>query len=93
MRQVYAQFQDRNFTLLGVSLDEERTRAKWVQAIADDQLPWPQVSDLRGCAGETTRHYGIQSIAQNFLLDPQGHIVARNLRGEELTARLAQLLK
>ena len=79
--------------MLGVSLDEEKTRYKWVKAIADDHMPWTQVSDLGGFGGETARQYGVQAIPQNFLVDPSGKIVARNLRGEELAATLARFIK
>lgn len=89
----YTAFQGRNFEVLGVSLDEEKTRDKWVQAIADDRLPWTQVSDLRGFNSETARRYGVQAIPQNFLVDPGGNIVARNLRGEELGKTLAKFIK
>ena len=89
----YDAFKGRNFAVLGVSLDEEKTRDKWVKAIADDHLPWTQVSDLGGFGGETARQYGVQAIPQNFLVDPSGKIVARNLRGEELAATLTTLIK
>lgn len=89
----YNAFKSRNFEVLGVSLDEERTRDKWVQAIADDHMPWTQVSDLGGFEGEAAKRYGIQSIPQNFLVDPSGKIVAANLRGEELMTALAKFIK
>ncbi|GGF20766.1 TlpA disulfide reductase family protein [Hymenobacter cavernae] len=89
----YSKYKGRNFAILGVSLDEEKTRAKWVKAIADDHLTWTQVSDLQGFQSAVAKRYGIQSIPQNFLLDPTGRIVATNLHGEELQTKLAQLLK
>jgi peroxiredoxin len=89
----YEAFKGRNFTVLGVSLDEEKTRAKWVQAIADDHMPWTQVSDLRGFDSATAQHYGVQAIPQNFLVDPNGKIVASNLHGEELMTTLAKFIK
>ena len=90
---VYEAFKGRNFAVLGVSLDEEKTRDKWVKAIADDHMPWTQVSDLGGFGGETARQYGVKAIPQNFLVDPSGKIVASNLHGEELTATLAKFIK
>jgi hypothetical protein len=78
---------------LGVSLDDEDGRAKWVKAIQDDKLTWTQVSDLRGWQNEATKLYGIQSIPQNFLIDPTGKILAVNLRGEELATTLAKFIK
>ncbi|RZL09309.1 MAG: TlpA family protein disulfide reductase [Hymenobacter sp.] len=89
----YNTFKSRNFDILSVSLDEENGREKWLKAIQDDQLTWTQVSDLRGWANEAAKRYGVQSIPQNYLLDPTGKIVAANLRGDELQAKLAQLLK
>ncbi len=89
----YEAFKGRNFTVLGVSLDEEKTRAKWVKAIADDHMPWTQVSDLRGFDSATAHQYGVQAIPQNFLVDPNGKIVASNLHGEELMTTLAKFIK
>lgn len=86
-------FKGRNFTVLGVSLDQEKDRAKWVKAIADDRMPWAQVSDLRGFDGPVARQYGVTAIPQNFLVDPSGHIVATNLRGAALATTLAQFIK
>ncbi|MBT2557935.1 redoxin domain-containing protein [Hymenobacter sp. ISL-91] len=89
----YNTFRNRNFTVLGVSLDEAKAREKWLKAIATDQLPWTQVSGLNGWKSEAATSYHIQAIPQNFLLDPSGKIVAVNLRGEKLQTTLAQLLK
>jgi peroxiredoxin len=89
----YNAYKNRNFEVLGVSLDNENGRDKWMKAIKDDQLTWTQVSDLHGWQNEAAKRYGIQSIPQNFLVDPTGKIVASNLRGEELQARLAQFIK
>ncbi len=89
----YDAYKSHNFDVLGVSLDEEKTRDKWVQAIADDHMPWVQVSDLHGFDGETAQRYGVQSIPQNFLVDPSGKIVATNLRGDELMTTLARFIK
>lgn len=76
-----------------MSLDDEKTREKWLKAIADDHLAWTQVSDLHGWQNEASKRYGVQSIPQNFLIDPTGRIVATNLHGDELQAKLAQLIK
>lgn len=89
----YEAFKGRNFEVLGVSLDEERTHEKWVKAIADDHMPWTQVSDLRGFNSTTAQQYGVQAIPQNFLIDPSGIIVASNLRGGELMSTLAKFIK
>ena len=89
----YNAFNGHNFDILGVSLDNPDGRDKWLKAIADDHLPWTQVADLRGWQNEAAKRYGVQSIPQNFLIDPAGKIVAANLRGEELQAKLAQIIK
>ncbi|HEX8328072.1 MAG TPA: TlpA disulfide reductase family protein [Hymenobacter sp.] len=90
---LYNEFKGKNFDVLGVSLDDEKGRAKWAKAIADDHLPWTQVSDLRGFNNEAAQLYGVRAIPQNFLIDPAGKIVALNLKGEELRAALAKYLK
>jgi peroxiredoxin len=90
---VYNEFKGRNFDILGVSLDDEKGRAKWLKAVADDQLAWTQVSDLKGWENAVAQRYHVRSIPQNFLIDPTGKIVAANLRGEELKTTLAKLIK
>ncbi|WP_236668614.1 TlpA disulfide reductase family protein [Hymenobacter rubidus] len=90
---VYNEFKGRNFDILGVSLDEEAGRTKWLKAIEDDRLAWTQVSDLRGWQNEAAQRYHVRAIPQNFLVDPTGKIVAANLRGEELKTTLAQFIK
>ncbi|WP_440132759.1 redoxin domain-containing protein [Chitinophaga sancti] len=87
----YNKFKDKNFTILGVSLDKEKSA--WVNAIQHDNLNWTQVSDLKGWGNEAAQLYGIQGIPANLLIDPQGRIIARNLRGQALEAKLAQILK
>ena len=87
----YNKYKDKNFTILGVSLDDNRDR--WLRAISQDGLAWTQVSDLRGWGNEVAVQYSIQSIPSNFLVSPEGKIIARNLRGEELEAKLQELLK
>jgi peroxiredoxin len=87
----FQNYKDKNFTILGVSLDKEK--AAWVQAIADDQLSWTHVSDLKFWDNAAARLYQVQSIPANFLLDAEGRIIAKNLRGEELQSKLATLIK
>lgn len=77
------------FTVFGVSLD--RDKKSWLKAIKDDQLTWQHVSDLKYWANEAAVMYGISSIPRNFLLDPQGKIIARDLRGKELLDKLEEL--
>lgn len=87
----YLQYKDKNFTILGVSLDNAKD--SWMKAIAADKLAWTQVSDLKGWKNQVATLYGVQSIPQNFLLDPTGKIIAKNLRGEELKAKLAEFIQ
>lgn len=88
----YQKYKEKGFTILGVSLDEPGQREAWLKAIAKDQLEWTQVSDLKGWNNEAARIYGIRSIPANFLLDPSGKIVARDLRAEGLDEKLKELL-
>lgn len=90
---VYDQYKDKNFTVLGVSLDRPDAKKAWMKAIEDDKLSWTQVSDLKYWKNAVALQYHIQAIPQNFLLDPKGKIIAKNLRGEELVQKLAELIK
>ncbi|RPE09505.1 AhpC/TSA family protein [Chitinophaga lutea] len=87
----YNKFKDKNFTILGVSLDQ--SRQDWLDAIKEDQLTWTQVSDLKGWNNEAAALYRVRGIPQNFLVDPQGNIVASNLRGSALEQKLAEILR
>ena len=86
----FERYKNKNYTVFGVSLDQKRE--PWLKAIEDDKLTWPQVSDLKGWQNEVAKQFGIQSIPQNFLIDPNGVIVGKNLRGPALEQKLAQLL-
>lgn len=90
---VYNQFKDKNFTVLGISLDRPGAKSAWLKAIEDDKLAWTQVSDLNFWKNEVAVKYNVTSIPQNFLLDPDGKIIAKNLRGDELGSALATLLE
>ena len=85
----YKAYKDSGFTVLGVSLDESKD--KWVQAVREDNMPWQQVSDLKGTKNEVAMLYGIQGIPQNVLLDPNGVIIAKNLRDRELMNKMMEL--
>jgi peroxiredoxin len=88
----YNKFKDKNFTILGVSLDRPGAKAAWEKAIADDKLTWTHVSDLKWWDNEVARAWGIRSIPANFLIDPTGKIVAKNITGEALHAKLEEVL-
>ncbi len=87
----YNQFKDKNFTILGVSLDKEKSA--WLKAIKDDGLNWKQVSDLKFWNSEAATLYQVEGIPFNVLVDPQGKIIGKELRGEDLHARLSEVLK
>lgn len=86
----YNTYKSKGFEILGVSLDEKRD--SWLKAIKDDKLTWAQVSDLQGWRSETAALYGIKFIPMNFLLDKEGKIIAKSLRGEDLIRKLGELL-
>ena len=87
----YQQYKGKNFTILGVSLD--KTKDKWQQAIKEDGLAWNHVSDLKFWDSAVVPLYGINAIPTNFLLDPQGKVIAANLRGPALEAKLKEVIK
>ena len=87
----YNAFKSKNFTILGVSLDQQKEN--WIKAIKDDNLPWLQVSDLKGWSNSASQMYKISSIPSNMLIDPNGMIIGKNLRGEELHQKLKEVLK
>lgn len=89
----FNKYKDKNFTILGVSLDRPNAKEKWLEAIHKDGLTWNHVSDLKFWDNAVAKQYGIKAIPQNLLIDPQGKIIAKNLRGEELDQKLATLLK
>jgi peroxiredoxin len=88
----YQAFRDKNFTILGVSLDRPDAKQQWIEAIHKDNLTWTHVSDLKYWQNDVAKQYGIQAIPQNLLLDPSGKIIAKNLNGEQLEKKLSQLL-
>ena len=89
----YSQFKNKNFEILGVSLDNPGAKTAWVNAIEKDNLTWPQVSDLKGFNNDVAALYGVESIPQNYLIDPKGVIIAKNLRGNDLIKKLSEILK
>jgi len=89
--EAYNAFKDKNFTILGVSLDN--SKIAWQNAIQRDGLVWTQVSDLKGWQNAVARLFGVRSIPQNFLIDPNGVIIKKNLRGEDLQQTLSKLIK
>jgi peroxiredoxin len=85
---LYQQYHSQNFEILGVSLD--RSMDPWLKAISDDGLEWPHISDLLGWQNEASSLYGVASIPSNILIDPDGVIIGRNLKGIDLDQKLAE---
>ena len=90
LKQAYDKFHGRGFEIYGVSLDNDND--KWLGAIREHGMGWVQVSDLNGFDNLAAKDYVVQSIPSNFLIDAQGRIVAKNLRGEDLCSKVAELL-
>ena len=90
LKQAYDKFHGQGFEIYGVSLDNDND--KWLGAIREHGMGWVQVSDLNGFDNLAAKDYAVQSIPSNFLIDAQGRIVAKNLRGEDLCSKVAELL-
>lgn len=86
---LYNRYKDQGFEILGVSLDRDRDR--WLKAIDADKLTWRHVSDLKGWSNSVAKMYGVRSIPHTILLDAEGKVIARNLRGESLARKLEEL--
>ena len=85
----YQNYRDKAFTVLGVSLDTNRE--EWLKAIEEDNLTCTQISDLKGWENQAAQLYGIRAIPANFLINPEGVIIAKNLRGDELNSKLEEI--
>lgn len=86
---VYNKFKDKNFTIVGISLDKSDSKALWLAAVKNDGLPWLQLSDLKFWDSAAAKSYGVQAIPQNFLIDPDGIIVGKTLSGKALDEALS----
>ena len=86
-------YKDKGFTVLGVSLDRPGQKERWLKAIHDDRLAWTHVSDLKFWDNDVAQLYDVKAIPQNFLIDKEGKIIARDIRGEELETTLQQVVK
>ncbi len=87
---IYQEFHSKGLNIVGVSLDKDAT--KWKDAILKDKLSWTQVSNLKFWEEPIATQYGVQEIPSIFILDATGKVVAKNLRGEELRIKIAELL-
>lgn len=89
--QAYKKYKKKGFDVLGVALEREQDREKWLKAIKEDKLAWTQVTDFKIFEAPIVKLYGIEAIPQNYLIDPSGKIIAVNLRGEALDEKLAEI--
>ena len=88
---MYNKYKDKGFTIYSVSLDQSRD--SWVKAIRNDNLTWTHVSDLRFWQSAAAQQYGVTGIPKTFLLDKEGKIIAKDLRGPALEQKLEEILK
>lgn len=91
IHKAYDQFKDKNFEVIGVSLDDKKDL--WINSIRDNHFDWIEVSDLKGRQNEVAVAYGIAAIPQSLLVDPNGIIIAKNLRGDDLIEKLKEVIK
>jgi alkyl hydroperoxide reductase subunit AhpC len=91
VKKIYAEFHNKGFEVFSVSLDKDKNA--WMKAIADDKLTWTHVSDLGYWQSSVVPLYDIKGIPMTVLLDKEGKIVAKNLRGEQLAAKVSELIK
>jgi thiol-disulfide isomerase/thioredoxin len=91
LKKVYEEYKDKGFEIVGVSLDSKKDA--WEKGVSDLQIPWPQMSDLKGWQNAGAALYGVNSIPHTVLVDKDGKIVAKNIHGVELTNKLDELLK
>ena len=91
LKDAYSKFKNRNFTILGISVDAKEDA--WIAAVKQDELTWPQLREARGMKEGAAADYGVSAIPANFLINPQGRIIAKNLRGLELEQKLKELLQ
>ncbi len=87
----YEKYKSKGFEIFSVSLDESKD--KWLKAVKDDRYTWTQTADLKGWDNAAARQFGVQGIPFNTLLDPNGVVIARNLRGDELVKKLEEIFK
>jgi peroxiredoxin len=86
----YEAFKAKGFTVVGISLDSDA--AKWKKAINEDHMPWTQLSDLKGWKNEIAQYYGVHGIPWNLLVGPDGKIIDKGLRGEDLMSKLSAII-
>jgi len=86
---LYNEYKTKGFDIIGVSLDNEKEN--WLKAITDDRLTWTHVSDLKGWQNSVAQLYNVTAVPVTILLDGNGRIIAKNLRGEELRKKVSEI--
>ena len=89
---VYKEYHDKGLNIISVSLDKAGQKERWIKAIETDKMNWEHVSNLKGWNDPIAKMYNVRSIPATFLLDENGTIIAKNLRGAALGAKIASLL-
>lgn len=88
---LYEECKDSNFEIVGVSLDKDKD--KWIKAVKDNNMTWPQLSDLKAWDSELAKLCKVDAVPFTILVNPKGEVIAINLRGEELVAKVKELIK
>ncbi|MCE7061961.1 peroxiredoxin [Dyadobacter sp. CY343] len=91
LKKEFEKYKERDFSIIGISLDKKSERDAWIRAIQKDKLVWSQLSDLQGWSNQVARMYDIHAIPANFLIDPNGIVIAKDLRGNLLSDKLAEI--
>lgn len=89
----YNKYKDSGFAIVGISLDQQGAKDKWLKAIHDDHLTWTQLSELKAWQNQVSQLYSVSAIPQNFLIGPDGKIVGKDLLGQDLTNKLQEIFK
>ncbi|MBD3863766.1 peroxiredoxin family protein [Olleya marilimosa] len=89
---MYNQYHDKGLEIVGISLDKQGQKDRWLKAIAQDKLTWKHVSNLEGWQEPIALAYGVRSIPATYILDGEGKIIAKNLRGKALEDKIAEIL-
>jgi len=93
VKEIYEKYHDKGFEIYGISLDNKKQEQAWKDAIEKHGMNWVQVSSLEGWSCPAAKRYNVTGIPRMFILDPQGHIVAMDLRGEELKKKIASFFE
>ncbi|HEU0226469.1 MAG TPA: TlpA disulfide reductase family protein [Arachidicoccus soli] len=91
LNKLYEQYKNDGFEIIGVSLDKPGEKNEWLKAIQEDGLQWAQVTDLRFWNNAVAREYGVVALPQNFLIDENGRIIAKNLKPDQLSRKLRSI--